>query len=453
MNKDLVKKCESIEKNLVKNNSLDYTELINEVDKNKHFRTSGQHLNAALYFVEKGIVLVENNKISRLNFNEDELQKLDKIVNSATDSKIIDMDLIDSSFKSNRLELVKQYFETNGFRIETAEDSDIFVTEEDKLFEDDEDYEEYDDSQDESKMTYNYIDGINQYMKEIRQFEVLSAEEEIRLFREYIKTHSSTVRETLINSNLRLVVSIAKKYFSKNLLFMDLIQSGNMGLITAIDKFDPELGNKFSTYATWWIKQAITRALSTDSRIIRIPVHVVEQAAKNRRSRDALNRILGRDCTDKELVDYINENKLYVGSVKSMDIEKLKLYDTYYECNTISLYAPVSNGEDKEDACICSFIPDNKTLNPEDAATKNEFKVKLRAAIVAALTEKECNVIIKRFGLDDGYCRTLKQVAAEYGCTRERIRQIESRAINRLKQNRTVISLISTYYGEFSKIF
>ena len=171
MNKDLAKKCESIEKNLVKNNSLDYTELINEVDKNKHFRTSGQHLNAALYFVEKGIVLVENNKISRLNFNEDELQKLDKIVNSATDSKIIDMDLIDSSFKSNRLELVKQYFENNGFRIETAEDSDIFVTEEDKLFEDDKDYDEYDNSQDESKMTYNHIDSITQYMKEIRQFE------------------------------------------------------------------------------------------------------------------------------------------------------------------------------------------------------------------------------------------------------------------------------------------
>ena len=390
MNKDLAKKCESIEKNLVKNNSLDYTELINEVDKNKHFRTSGQHLNAALYFVEKGIVLVENNKISRLNFKEDELQKLDKIVNGATDSKIIDMDLIDSSFKSNRLELVKQYFETNGFRIETAEDSDIFVTEEDKLFEDDEDYDEYDDSQDESKMTYDYIDGIKQYMKEIGQFEVLSAEEEIRLFREYIKTHSSAIRETLINSNLRLVVSIAKKYFSKNLLFMDLIQSGNMGLITAIDKFDPELGNKFSTYATWWIKQSITRTLSNDSRIIRIPVHVAEQAAKNRRSRDALNRILGRDCTEKELVNYINENKLYVGSVKSMDVETLKLYDMYYECNTISLYAPVSHGENKEDACICSFIPDNKTLNPEDAAAKNEFKVKLRAAIVAALTEKEC---------------------------------------------------------------
>ena len=111
------------------------------------------------------------------------------------------------------------------------------------------------------------------------------------------------------------------------------------------------------------------------------------------------------------------------------------------------------NGEDKEDACICSFIPDNKTLNPEDSAAKNEFKIKLRAAIVAALTEKECNVIIKRFGLDDGYCRTLEQIAAEYGCTRERIRQIESRAINRLKQNRTVISLISTYYNEFSKIF
>lgn len=436
MNKDLTKKCESIKNSFVKNNSLDYSVLIAEVDKNSHFRTDGQHANAVRFFVERGIIITEHDKISKMNFSSNELEFVEKLCKNAIDN-YVDVLSINKNISNDKMLLFKKYIEQLGYKIDESS------------FEDDEDLmeQEYpvdefsnEDENDNKKfepIPYYDSDSVKLYLKEIAQYDLLSDEEEYALTVKYAETKDVKLREKLVNHNLRLVVSIAKHYNTNMLGLMDLIQFGNLGLITAVERFDPSLGFKLSTYATWWIKQSIIRGLGNEGRTIRMPIHAVEQAIKNRNSKIELERTLGRSCTEEELVKYINDNQLFVSKqITNMDIPTLRLYENTFDGNIVSLYTPIGSEDGRDDSYLGDFIPSDEP-SPEDVAMKNALKDIMDDVVNNCLkSEKEIRVIRLRFGLDDGVPRTLEQVSKYFGVTRERIRQIESKALRRIRNSR-----------------
>lgn len=438
MNKDLTKKCESIKNSFVKNNSLDYSVLIAEVDKNSHFRTNGQHANAVRFFTERGIIITEQDKISKMNFSSNELEFAEKLCKNAIDN-YVDVLSINKTISNDRMLLFKKYIEQLGYKVDESsfEDDDEDLMEQE--YPDDE--FESDDNETNSKNSnespYYDSDSVRQYLKEIAQYDVLSDEEEFEIANKYAKTKDIALREKLVNHNLRLVVSIAKHYNTNMLGLMDLIQFGNLGLITAVERFDPSLGFKLSTYATWWIKQSIIRGLGNEGRTIRMPIHAVEQAIKNRNSKIELERTLGRSCTEEELVKYINDNKLFVSKqITNMDIPTLRLYENAFDGNIVSLYTPVGSEDGRDDSFLCDFIPSDEP-SPEDVAMKNALKDIMNDVVNNCLkSEKEIRVIRLRYGLDDGIPRTLEQVSKYFGVTRERIRQIESKALRRIRNSR-----------------
>ena len=451
MNKDLTKKCQSIEKTFVKNNSLDYSTLITEVDKNSHFRTDGQHANAVCYFIEKGIIITEKGKISSINFNADEMRIIKTLCKGAKDHKYVDLNEVVVAVNANKLKLFVKYIEQLGYIVKEIIDVDIPVTDIDdtetseledayEIAEDEEDLDP-----DKIPTTYYTIDNVKQYLLDIGKYELLSPEDELALTLQYVDTKDPEVKHKLINHNLRLVVSIAKHFANPALSFMDLIQYGNIGLMTAVDKFDPSLGFKFSTYATWWIKQSILRGLGNDSRTIRLPIHACEQAIKNRRAKIELEKKLDRACTEEELVDYINENKLFVSSITSIDIPTLRLYEATFEGNIVSLSTPVGS-DDNEDSVLGDFIP-SKMPSPEEEVEKLQLKEIMNDVINEVITDDRArNVLRLRFGIDDEIPRTLEQVAAIYNVTRERIRQIESKAIRKLRHSRYAKQKLNGFY-------
>lgn len=437
MNKDLTKKCESIKNSFVKNNSLDYSVLIAEVDKNSHFRTDGQHANAVRFFVERGIIITEQDKISRMNFSSDELEFVEKLCKNAID-KYVDVLSINKNISNDKMLLFKKYIEQLGYKIDESsyEDADDLMEQEYPADEFESDDEDKDDKKFEP-IPYYDSDSVKQYLKEIAQYEILSDEEELELTTKYAETKDIKLREKLVNHNLRLVVSIAKHYNTNMLGLMDLIQFGNLGLITAVERFDPSLGFKLSTYATWWIKQSIIRGLGNEGRIIRMPIHAVEQAIKNRNSKIELERTLNRSCTEEELVKYINDNQLFVSKqITNMDIPTLRLYENTFDGNIVSLYTPIGSEDDRDDSYLGDFIPSDEP-SPEDITMKNALKGIMDDVLNNCLkSEKEIRVIRLRFGLDDGVPRTLEQVSKYFGVTRERIRQIESKALKRIRNSR-----------------
>lgn len=438
MNKDLTKKCESIKNSFVKNNSLDYSVLIAEVDKNSHFRTDGQHANAVRFFVERGIIITEHGKISKMNFSSDELEFAEKLCKNAIDN-YVDVLSINKNISNDKMLLFKKYIEQLGYKIDESsfEDADDLMEQEypDDEFESDDDNETI--SKKSNEIPYYDSDSVRQYLKEIAQYDILSDEEEFEIANKYAETKDIALREKLVNHNLRLVVSIAKHYNTNMLGLMDLIQFGNLGLITAVERFDPSLGFKLSTYATWWIKQSIIRGLGNEGRTIRMPIHAVEQAIKNRNSKIELERTLGRSCTEEELVKYINDNQLFVSKqITNMDIPTLRLYENTFDGNIVSLYTPIGSEDGRDDSYLGDFIPSDEP-SPEDVAMKNALKDIMNDVINNCLkSEKEIRVIRLRFGLDDGISRTLEQVSKYFGVTRERIRQIESKALRRIRNSR-----------------
>lgn len=438
MNKDLTKKCESIKNSFVKNNSLDYSVLIAEVDKNSHFRTDGQHANAVRFFIEKGIIITEHDKISKMNFSSAELEFVEKLCKNAIDN-YVDVLSINKNISNDRMLLFKKYIEQLGYKIDESsfEDTEDLMEQEypDDEFESDDDNEA--NSKKSNEISYYDSDSVKQYLKEIAQYDILSDEEEFELTNKYAETKDIALREKLVNHNLRLVVSIAKHYNTNMLGLMDLIQFGNLGLITAVERFDPSLGFKLSTYATWWIKQSIIRGLGNEGRTIRMPIHAVEQAIKNRNSKIELERTLGRSCTEEELVKYINDNQLFVSKqITNMDIPTLRLYENTFDGNIVSLYTPIGSEDGRDDSYLGDFIPSDEP-SPEDIAMKNALKDIMNDVINNCLkSEKEIRVIRLRFGLDDGVPRTLEQVSKYFGVTRERIRQIESKALRRIRNSR-----------------
>lgn len=452
MNKDLIKKCQSIEKTFVNDNSLDYATLISEVDKNSHFRTNGQHANAVCYFIEKGITIIEANKISSINFNDDDIEIINSLCKNAIENKYINRNIVKKVVSAKRLNLFIKYIEQLGYIVNNLQESDdIPIDDIDNQSEFEDVYEVSDDDnelyEDKISNMYYTIDSVSQYLLDISKYDLLDSDEEIRLANEYINTHDPEIKKTLINCNLRLVVSIAKHFSAPTMSLMDLVQYGNLGLISAVDKFDPSLGFKFSTYATWWIKQSILRGLGNDSRTIRLPIHACEQAIKNRHSKIELEKKLGRACTEEELVNYINENKIFANStITSIDIPTLRLYEATFEGNIVSLSSPVS-GDDSDDSVLGDFIPSRMSL-PEEEVEKKQLKEIMNDVINEVLTDDRSRKVIRlRFGIDDGIPRTLDQVAVIYNITRERIRQIEAKAIRKLRRSRYAREKLNGFYN------
>ena len=263
---------------------------------------------------------------------------------------------------------------------------------------------------------YSLDDPVRMYLKEIGQVRLLSAEEEVELAKR-VAEGDQVAKNKLTEANLRLVVSIAKKYSGRGLHILDLIQEGNTGLIRAVDKFDWTKGNKFSTYATWWIRQAITRAIADQARTIRVPVHMVEVINKATRCNRKLVQELGREPTVEEIAAELN-----------LPVEKI-IEANRTAADTLSLDTPVG---DEEDTSIGSFVEDERTPGPADA-TSNALLAEALKEILDTLTEREADVLRMRFGMYDGRTHTLEEVGQIFGVTRERIRQIENKAIRKLR--------------------
>ena len=260
-------------------------------------------------------------------------------------------------------------------------------------------------------------DPVRMYLKEIGRIPLLNREEEIRLAQE-VESGSDKAKKGLIDANLRLVVSIAKKYIGRGMTFLDLIQEGNKGLIRAVEKYDWTKGFKFSTYATWWIRQAITRSIADQARTIRIPVHMVETINKLMRTSRRLMQDLGREPTPEEIGE-----KMELEPEKVREILKISQ-------NTTSLETPVGDGED--DSTLGDFIADDKQDSPYDTTSKQMLSENVEE-VLKALSDREAKVLRMRFGLAGNRTMTLEEVGKEFGVTRERIRQIEAKALRKLK--------------------
>jgi len=259
-------------------------------------------------------------------------------------------------------------------------------------------------------------DPVRMYLKEIGKVPLLSAEEEIELAKA-MEEGSLEAKRKLVEANLRLVVSIAKRYVGRGMSFLDLIQEGNLGLMKAVEKFDYQKGFKFSTYATWWIRQAITRAIADQARTIRIPVHMVETINKLIRVSRQLLQELGREPQPEEIAKEMNISVDRVGEIMRISQEP------------ISLETPIG---EEEDSHLGDFMSDNEATEPSEAAEAALLRQGIEKAL-ATLTPREARVLKLRFGLDDGQARTLEEVGREFGVTRERIRQIETKALRKLK--------------------
>ena len=327
----------------------------------------------------------------------------------------------------NKADLLKiKSDELRGFVNSYLVDNDYFIYDnENSLKEDCFDYKDEDiEIEIEDKDAYNFnnniiSDSTTLYLKEMGKYDLFTPEKEIEIFRKYKKTKDLELRNEIMNANLRLVINIAKRYAYNGLSFLDIIQEGNLGLMYAIDKFDVDKGYKFSTYATWWIRQAITRAIGNTARMIRIPVHTTEKILKIKHARNDLTAILGRKPTVKEIAQEVlmEENEVQ---------EILRISE---DCR--SLDEPITNDEGN-DSYVGDFVADN--ADSEKEAINFQLKDDIFSIMNSCLTKREIEVINLRFGLVDGTIRTLEQVGEIENVTRERIRQIEAKALRKIKR-------------------
>ena len=362
----------------------------------------------------------ENSKTDNATVPKDDfLAKLEGLVEIARKNKdVIESDKLNDYFKSLNIdsghyEKIYDYLESNGITIMNINDID------DDLFDDT--LPEVDDEADleigdDITLSIMSDDPVKIYLKEIGNYPLLSMDEEVELAKR-IAEGDQYATDRLTESNLRLVVSIAKKYVGRGLSFLDLIQEGNLGLIKAVDKFDYSKGYKFSTYATWWIRQAITRSIADQSRTIRIPVHMSEVINKAYRISRSLLQELGREPTEEEIAKEMN---LPVEKVR--EIMKIS-------ADPISLDTPIG---EEDDSHLGDFIKDDTIMGPEDAAAYTMLQDQIQK-LLTTLSEREQRVLILRFGLLDGRTRTLEEVGKEFNVTRERIRQIEAKALRKLR--------------------
>ena len=348
------------------------------------------------------------------------LESLNKLVElgKKKDGKI-DFSDINEQFKDidldgDKTEKILDYLEQNGIIAilpDTDTDDDIILDVDDEPTE-----EELENIEFSVPDGVSIEDPVRMYLKEIGKVPLLSANEEVELAKK-METGDLDARKRLAEANLRLVVSIAKRYVGRGMLFLDLIQEGNLGLIKAVEKFDYRKGYKFSTYATWWIRQAITRAIADQARTIRIPVHMVETINKLIRVQRQLLQELGREPYPEEIAKEMN---LPVDRVR--EIQKISQ-------EPVSLETPIG---EEEDSHLGDFIQDDNVPVPAEAAAFTLLKEQL-SEVLGTLTDRERKVLELRFGLDDGRARTLEEVGKEFNVTRERIRQIEAKALRKLR--------------------
>ena len=379
--------------------------------------------------------MMENNQIL---FS----QKLtDLLIVAYEKKKVLDYDEINNAFHdvtltAEEMEKVLDFLEANSIdvlRMDTEDASDdeddiLLPLNEDEDLEPEPDLLELDKIQNEEKADLSVADNQNNmsledpvrmYLKEIGKVPLLTAEEEIELSKKMEEggPEGEAARQKLAEANLRLVVSIAKRYVGRGMLFLDLIQEGNLGLLKAVEKYDYKKGFKFSTYATWWIRQAITRAIADQARTIRIPVHMVETINKLVRISRQLLQDLGREPTPDEIAVKMNMSPERVREILKISQEP------------VSLETPIG---EEEDSHLGDFIQDDNVPVPADAAAFTLLKEQL-GEVLCTLTDREQKVLRLRFGLDDGRARTLEEVGREFNVTRERIRQIEAKALRKLR--------------------
>ena len=358
--------------------------------------------------------------------NSDQMKEhLDNLVDMAkkNDNTLIDTEIVnyfvgkpDIELNTDMMTKIFDYLDEHHVAVlsETEEDDEIL---DDMILEDAEDADI-----DIEKIDLSVPDGVSiedpvrMYLKEIGKVPLLTAEEEIELAKR-MEAGDEKAKQKLAEANLRLVVSIAKRYVGRGMLFLDLIQEGNLGLIKAVEKFDYEKGYKFSTYATWWIRQAITRAIADQARTIRIPVHMVETINKLIRESRQLLQELGREPLPEEIAERMGISVERVREILKISPEP------------VSLETPIG---EEEDSHLGDFIQDQNVPVPAEAAASNLLRDQLNE-VLDTLTEREQKVLRLRFGMDDGRARTLEEVGKEFQVTRERIRQIEAKALRRLR--------------------
>ena len=315
---------------------------------------------------------------------------------------------------TDQMDMIFEYLESNGIDVLRITEEDALLDNDDIPLEEEEvDMENIDLSVPEG---VSIEDPVRMYLKEIGKVPLLSAEEEIELAKR-MESGDESAKKRLAEANLRLVVSIAKRYLNRGLSFLDLIQEGNLGLIKAVDKFDYTKGYKFSTYATWWIRQAITRSIADQARTIRIPVHMVETINKLIRISRQLLQEYGREPTSEEIA-----KEMGITVEKVREIKKISQ-------DPVSLETPIG---EEEDSHLGDFIPDDDVPAPVDAAAYSMLKEQLME-VLDTLSDREKKVLMLRFGLEDGRPRTLEEVGKEFNVTRERIRQIEAKALRKLR--------------------
>lgn len=333
-----------------------------------------------------------------------------EIINHFNDSKEIEL-------TAERLTTVFEFLEENNVDVLNITEEEDDVVDDDLLLEVDGEPDV-----DVEQIDLNVTDGVSiedpvrMYLKEIGKVPLLTADEETELAQR-MESGDEEAKKKLAEANLRLVVSIAKRYVGRGMLFLDLIQEGNLGLIKAVEKFDYSKGYKFSTYATWWIRQAITRAIADQARTIRIPVHMVETINKLVRVQRQLLQELGREATPEEIAE-----KMDIPVERVREIQKISQ-------EPVSLETPIG---EEEDSHLGDFLPDENVPVPDEAAAFTMLKEQL-IEVLGTLTDREQRVLKLRFGLDDGKARTLEEVGKEFKVTRERIRQIEAKALRKLR--------------------
>ena len=359
----------------------------------------------------------ENQDDKKEDAVDSEKDKIQKIVSTAkAKGKITYGELAAELGEANpeQIDKVFEAFEEMGVNV-LKDDDDLLEPDLDDL-------KEVEDIKLEDLDMNNAIEGVSiddpvrMYLREIGRIPLLTFEEELELAKKVLDGDEDA-KQKLAESNLRLVVSIAKKYVGRGMLFLDLIQEGNMGLIKAVEKFDYKKGYKFSTYATWWIRQAITRAIADQARTIRIPVHMVETINKLIRTSRHLLQMLGREPSPEEIAE-----EMEIPVEKVMEIQKIAQ-------DPVSLETPIG---EEDDSHLGDFIPDDESPAPHDSAAYTLLKEQLEE-VMSTLTPREAKVLKLRFGLEDGKARTLEEVGKEFQVTRERIRQIEAKALRKLR--------------------
>mgnify|MGYP001074589334 FL=1 len=359
--------------------------------------------------------VTSNKTATKGKDNPDEQEKLMKIVTAAKEKgKITYGELAAELGEANSEEIDKVFDAFEKMGVNVLKDDDFLEPDIEDLNEvEDIKLEELDITNMEG---VSVDDPVRMYLREIGRIPLLTFDEELDLAQKVLEGDEEA-KQKLAESNLRLVVSIAKKYVGRGMLFLDLIQEGNMGLIKAVEKFDYKKGYKFSTYATWWIRQAITRAIADQARTIRIPVHMVETINKLIRTSRHLLQMLGREPTPEEIAQ-----EMEISVEKVMEIQKIAQ-------DPVSLETPIG---EEDDSHLGDFIPDDESPAPHDSAAYTLLKEQLEE-VMSTLTPREAKVLKLRFGLEDGKARTLEEVGKEFQVTRERIRQIEAKALRKLR--------------------